>query len=149
MSLPLAQPNAQPIQAKFEHAESGVKLRLQCFLVVRDDKERIACVRVQGIDGWCLPAESMYVNESPDQAAVRVARMWFKSPVGMQLERVLSFPATGADDDRWYMIFVYHADAPAQLIGTDDTEEIMFFPPGAPPERFAMAHGDVWAALTQ
>ena len=146
MSLPLARPDAQPVQAKFSH-ENGTKLRLQCFLAVRDDKGRTACVRVQGIDGWCLPGENMNLNESPDEAAVRVARMWFSTPLGLQLDRVLSMPATGGDDDRWYLIFVYHADAPRDLQGTSDTEEIMFHPPGAPPERWAMAHGDVWHGL--
>lgn len=138
---------AQPIEAKFVHEHGGVKLRMQCFVIVRDDKGRIACMRVQGIDGWCLPGENMQVNESPDQAAVRVARMWFKSPLGLQLDRVLSMPATGPQDDRWYLVFVYHADAPRELAGTDDTLEIMFHPPGAAPEKWAMSHGDVWAGL--
>lgn len=146
MTLPLQQPAAQPVQARFVH-ENGTKLRMQCFVTVRDDKQRIAAVRVQGIDGWCVPGESMLVNESPDQAAVRVARMWFKTPLGLQLDRVLSFPATGPEDDRWYLIFVYHADAPKDLQGTEDTQELMFFPHGSPPQPFAMSHGDVWAEL--
>lgn len=138
----------QQAPAKFVH-ENGTQLRMQCFVTVRDANDRIACLRVEGIDGWCLPGETMLVNESPDQAAVRVARTWFRSPLGLQLDRVLSFPATGGDDDRWYLLFVYHAEAPAELLGTDDTLEIMFHPPGAPPEQWAMAHGEVWAALTQ
>lgn len=149
MSLPLAQPPTQPLEAKFVHELGGVKLRMQCFLTVRDDKDRIACMRIQNFDGWVLPGENMRVNESPDQAAVRVARMWFKSPLGMQLDRVLSFPATGGEDDRWYLVFIYHADAPADLVPTEDTEELMFHPPNAPPEQWAMSHGDIWAALTQ
>lgn len=146
MSLPLTQPNAQPVQARFTH-ENGTHLRLQCFLIVRDAQERVATLRVQGIDGWCLPGESMFVNESPDQAAVRVARTWFESPLGMQLDRVLSFPATGPEDDRWYLLFVYHADAPAGLKGTPDTEEIVFRSLKDAAPRFAMSHIDVWRAL--
>jgi ADP-ribose pyrophosphatase YjhB (NUDIX family) len=145
MSLPTLQ-SAQPVQARFTH-ENGTQLRMQCFVTIKDDKGRVALVRVQGIDGWCVPGESMFVNESPDQAAVRVARTWFKTPLGLQLDRILSFPATGGEDDRWYLIFVYHADAPANLQGTDDTEELMFHPLHEPPAKWAMAHGDVWAAL--
>jgi hypothetical protein len=66
----------------------------------------------------------------------------------MQLDRILSFPATGADDDRWYLLFVYHADAPANLKGTSDTVAIEFHAKSDPPAGgFAMAHLDVWNAL--
>jgi len=146
MSLPMSQPSAQPVQARFTH-ENGTHLRLQCFLAVRDAQGRIATVRVQGIDGWCIPGESMLVNESPDQAAVRVARMWFTSPLGLQLDRVLSFPATGPGDDRWYLLFVYHADAPGELKATPDTLEIAFRAKDDAPPQWAMSHKDVWDQL--
>lgn len=146
MSLPMAQPSAQPVQARFTH-ENGTHLRLQCFVVIRDAQGRVCTVRVQGIDGWCLPGESMFVNESPDQAAVRVARMWFVTPLGLQLDRIMSFPATGPEDDRWYLLFVYHADAPTDLKGTPDTLEIAFRGKDDPPEQFAMSHRDVWQQL--
>lgn len=146
MTLPMAQPHAQPVQAKFVH-ENGTHLRLQCFLAVRDEQGRVATMRVQGIDGWCLPGETMLVNESPDQAAVRVARMWFQTPLGLQLDRILSFPATGPGDDRWYLIFIYHADAPAGLQGTSDTEEIVFRDQGKAPEQWAMSHHEIWPEL--
>lgn len=148
VSLDLARPPTQPVQARFVSEDGATKLRLQCFLVVRDGQDRIATLKVQGIDGWCIPGESMLMNESPDQAAVRVARTWFDSPVGMQLDRILSFPATGGDDDRWYLIFVYHADAPAGgLKGTSDTEAIEFRSLGDAAPTLAMSHGDVWNAL--
>jgi hypothetical protein len=146
MALPLAQPPAQPVQARFAH-ENGTQLRLQCFVVVRDAQQRVATLRVQGIEGWCLPGESMLVNESPDQAAVRVARSWFETPLGMSLDRVLSFPATGPEDDRWYLLFVYSAEAPAGLKGTPDTLALEFHGKGDPPQPFAMAHLDVWNAI--
>lgn len=146
MTLPMATPPSQPVQARFAH-ENGTQLRLQCFVIVRDAQDRIGAMRIQGYDGWCLPGESMLVNESPDDAARRVAKMWFETPIGMQLDRILSFPATGPEDDRWYLIFVYHADAPQGLKGTSDTLELKFFPHGAPPPQFAMAHSDVWAQL--
>lgn len=146
MSLPLAQPNAQAVQARFTH-ENGTKLRLQCFVVVHDAQGRVATVRVLGIDGWCIPGESMVLNESPDQAAVRVARMWFVTPLGLQLDRVLSYPPTGPDDDRWYLLFVYHAEAPAALKGTPDTVELSFRGKDDPPPQFAMSHRDVWDQL--
>lgn len=147
MSLPLAQPNAAPAQARFTH-ENGTHLRLQCFVMVRDAQDRVATLRVQGIEGWCFPGESMLLNESPDQAAVRVARTWFTSPLGMQLERVLSFPATGPGDDRWYLLFVYHADLPeGGLKATPDTEEVVFRSLKDPMPQMAMSHADVWNAL--
>lgn len=142
----MAQPTAQPVQARFTH-ENGTHLRMQCFVTVRDAQGRIATVRVQGIDGWCIPGESMFLNESPDQAAVRVARMWFTSPLGLQLDRVLSFPATGPEDDRWYLLFVYHADAPAGLQATSDTLELQFRGKDEPAPQWAMSHKDVWDQL--
>jgi ADP-ribose pyrophosphatase YjhB (NUDIX family) len=143
----MSQPHAQPVQARFKH-ENGTQLRLQCFLAVRDADGRVLTLRVQGIDGWALPAESMLLNESPDEAARRVAQTWFASPIPtIQLDRIVSFPATGPEDDRWYMIFVYHADAPADLKGTPDTEETRFRSPREAPETWAMSHGDVWPQL--
>jgi len=132
--------------AKFAH-DNGTQLRMQCFVIVRDGQQRVAALRVEGIEGWCLPGESMRVNESPDEAAVRTAKSWFASPLGLQLDRVLSFPAAGGDDNRWYVLFVYAADAPADLKGTPDTVELAFFDKSAPPAPFGMAHQDVWDAL--
>lgn len=146
MSLPMSQPSAAPAQARFTH-ENGTQLRMQCFVVVRDEKQRVATVRIEGIDGWCLQGESMLLNESPDQAAVRTARSWFESPLGLQLDRVLSFPATGPEDDRWYLLFIYHADAPKDLKGTPDTKELVFRGKDDAPPQWAMSHKDVWEQL--
>lgn len=145
MSVPVASVNQLP--AKFVHKDADIEFRLQCFLTVRDEEGRTALLRIEGYEGWCIPAESMLVNESPDQAAVRVARTWFESPLGVWLERVLSFPATGGDDNRWYVVFVYAADKPADLKTTPDTQEIRFVAQGEAPGPFAMAHADVWNAL--
>lgn len=160
MSLPTAQ--TAPPQARFVH-ENGTQLRMQCFVAVRDSEGRVATLRIQGYDGWCLPGESMLLNESPDQAAVRVARSWFQTPLGLQLDRIISFPATGPEDDRWYLLFVYHADAPAGrvlsaagaadpnappgLAGTADTLDIVFRGKDDAPEAWAMSHADVWPQL--
>lgn len=137
----------QPLQARFRHVDANRELRLQCFLTVRDAEGRVATLRIQGIDGWCIPGESMRLNESPDQAAVRVASTWFATPMQVWLERVLSFPATSDEDNRWYLVFVYAADAPAGLKGTPDTDELAFRALGEPPSPFAMSHADVWNAL--
>lgn len=150
MSLPLAKPPTQPMQARFVSEDGATKLRLQCFLIVRDAQDRIATLRIQGYDGWVMPGESMLLNESPDQAAVRVAKLWFDSPVGMQLDRILSFPATGPDDDRWYLLFIYHAEAPpGGLNATPDTLEIVYRSLKDPAPPFAMSHIDVWNALKE
>lgn len=133
--------------AKFRH-DAGAQLRLQCFVIVRDAKQRIALVRIPDIDGWCLPGETMRVNETPDEAARRVARTWFTSRVGMALDRVLSFPATGPLDDKWYLLFVYDGEADGELKATEDTLELTWVGlDEAPPGPFAMGHGDVWAAM--
>lgn len=148
MTLPMSSPSAASVPAKFVSEDGTTKLRLQCFLVVRDAEDRIATLRVQGINGWCIPGETMLMNESPDQAAKRVARTWFESPIGMQLERILSYPATGGEDDRWYLLFVYHGDIPeGGLKGTPDTEAIEFRSLAGPAPQFAMSHRDVWDAL--
>ena len=147
MAAPLLQTPYDQLPAKFAHKEADVEFRLQCFLTVKDAQGRVLLMRIQGVDGWCLPAETMRVNEAPEQAAVRVARSWLSTPVGMWLDRVLSFPATGPEDNRWYVIFVFAADAPSDLKATPDTEEMGFFALDAPPAPFAMAHRDVWTAL--
>jgi hypothetical protein len=146
MTLPMANPPTQPVQARFVH-ENGTQLRMQCFVTVRDAEGRVATLRVQGIDGWCIPGESMLLNESPDQAAVRTARTWFVSPLGLQLDRIMSFPATGPGDDRWYLLFVYNADAPTDLQATSDTQELKFRGKDDAPDVWAMSHRDVWDQL--
>lgn len=147
MSLPMATEKWNELPAKFRQLDADVELRMQCFLTVKDAEGKILHVKVRDIEGWCIPAETMKFNESPEQAAVRVARTWFETPVGMWLDRVLSFPATGGDDNRWYVIFVFAADAPAGLKGTPDTEALRWVAPGEPATGFAMAHADVWTAL--
>lgn len=146
MTLPMAQPPTQPVQARFAH-ENGTQLRLQCFVTIRDAEQRVLAARIQGYDGWCIPGETLLLNESPDNAARRVVATWFETPMQLWLDRVMSFPATGPEDDRWYLIFIYNAEAPAGLKGTPDTLELKFFPVNAPPPQFAMSHADVWAQL--
>ncbi len=145
MSLPVMS-GVQPIQAKFQH-ETGISMRMQVFLLVRDQQQRIATQRIQGYDGWCLSGESLLLNEAPDAAAMRVAKGWYGSPLTPRLERVLSFPATGGDDDRWYLVFIYTADAPAQLAATSDCEAIEFHALHDARGEWAMSHGDVWQAI--
>lgn len=136
------------LPAKFTLQESTGELRMQCFLIIRDEQDRIALAKLQDYDGWTMPAETMKFNESPDEAVARVARSWFEIPPSeVWLERVLSFPATGPEDNRWYVIFVYGAKAPADLKATPDTEKIVFAAPTSPPGPFAMSHADVWRAL--
>jgi ADP-ribose pyrophosphatase YjhB (NUDIX family) len=125
----------------------GLGLRLQCFLVVRDAERRIACVRLKGNpQQWMLPGESMRPNEAPDDAARRVAEMWFGTPLPAQLADIQSYPDDG--DQRWYLLFVYEAKAPpAGLPKLDDTEQVAFVPAGKAPGEFAMDHGAVFGRL--
>jgi ADP-ribose pyrophosphatase YjhB (NUDIX family) len=136
------------LPAKFTLHDAPAELRMQCFLVIRDGEERVAMAKLQDTPGWAFPAETMRFNEAPDEAVARVARSWFEVPPSeVWLERVLSFPATGPEDSRWYVIFVYGAKAPADLKATPDTEKVQFFDPATPPDAFAFSHVDVWRAL--
>lgn len=144
--LPLSVQLQTRLPAKFVHEMGGPRLRLQAFVVVRDEDRRILCLKEKDVEGWMLPGELLAVNEAPDDAARRVVASWFKTPLEMWLSEVLSFPATGPEDDKWYLVFVYEADAPADLKFAEGTEEGKFFPPGPGP-TFAMAHGDIWERL--
>lgn len=134
--------------ARFNH-ENGTGLRLQCFLIVRDEKRRVACLRLaDNPQAWNLPGESMRLNEDPRDAAQRVASTWFETPLAPRLADVYSYPATGPDDDRWYLLFVYEADAPVNLKGTPDTLEVKFVAPKEAPGPFAHDHVSVFAKIS-
>lgn len=151
MSLPVKQDVSKwnELPAKFTLHEAPAELRLQCFLLLRDEQERVLLAKLKDVEGWAFPAETMKFNESPDDAVARVARSWFEvGPSEVWLERVLSFPATGADDNRWYVLFVYGARSGAELKPTPDTEAVKHFAlDKAPAEGLAFAHADVWRAL--
>lgn len=125
----------------------GLGLRLQCFLAVRDADRRVACVRLKATpDVWHLPGESLLPNESPDEAARRVAQGWFGVPLPARIAAFQNYPDHG--DGKWYLLFVYEAQAPkAGLAALDDTAEVAFAPVGKPPGPFAMDHGDVFERL--
>lgn len=147
MAAPPSAP-APSLPAKFVHELGVGKLRLQCFVLVRDAQRRVALLRLQDVEGWCLAGEMMLFNESPDQAAVRVARSWYASPVGMAMDRVLSFPATGGEDVGWYLVFVYEGETRGELQATPDTLEVRWVGlHEEPPTPFAFAHREIWNAL--
>ncbi len=145
MPLPVMN-RTQPIPAKFAN-EFGTRLTLQCFVTAKDKQGRIALNQLEGFDGWCMSGENMLVNESPDDAAERVCSLWYETPLKPRLDRVLSFPATGGDDIKWYIVFLYTADAPDDLKATSDAKALAFYALDAPPNEWAMAHDDVWNAL--
>ncbi len=124
----------------------GLGLRLQCFLVIRDAARKIACVQLKGTVGWSLPGETLQPNESPDATATRVAHQWFGISLPSQLVAVQSYPEDG--DRKWYLLFIYEAQAPAKgLPLLDDTAKVTFAAPGSPPGTFAMDHGTVFGRL--
>lgn len=124
----------------------GLGLRLQCFVAVRDAQRRIAVVRLKGNpEQWMLPGESFRPNEHPDEAARRVCEMWFGQDLQARFAGWQNYPE--ANDQRWYLLFLYEAHAPAHLAKPDDTEEIRFVAPGHAPGPFAMSHGEVFAQL--
>lgn len=137
--------------AKFAH-QGGMRvgLRLQCFLKVTDDEGRIATLRLEDPPGvFLLPGELLLVNESPDEAAARVAKTYFDSPLEPKLAGTINFPAMGGEDTSWYLIFVYEAKVdPATLKGTPDTEEIKFVKPGEAPGEWGFAHHEVFEQFT-
>lgn len=125
----------------------GLGLRLQCFLVVRDQDRRVACVRLKNSpDGWNLPGESFRPNEHPDDAARRVSEMWFGADLKPRPAGYLNFPEEG--DQRWYLLFLYEVQAPRGGFALpEDTAEIAFAPVGKPPGPFHMDHANVFARL--
>ncbi|MGQ0535736.1 MAG: NUDIX hydrolase [Methanobacteriota archaeon] len=126
----------------------GLQLRLQCFLLVRDAKRRIACVRLKNNAlAWNLPGETMRPNEDPNEAARRVAELWFGEKLAPKVAQVVNFPEEGGDK-RWYVLFLFEADAPAGgLKAPEDTEEIRFVEPGTIPGPWNLDHGSVWARV--
>ncbi|HVL47252.1 MAG TPA: hypothetical protein VM889_01705 [Candidatus Thermoplasmatota archaeon] len=143
-------PAGEPILAKFRH-ENGTHLRLQAFLAVRDGERRVATMRLEASpDAWSLPGENIRLNEAPLDAAKRVAKSWFETPLGEpKLVDVQSYPATGPEDDRWYLILVYEVNAPKDLKGTPDTLELVFTPVGKAPGEFYGDHASVFARLAK
>lgn len=125
----------------------GLGLRLQCFLAVRDAERRVACVRLKASpDAWSLPGESLQPNEDVHAAAARVAASWFATPLEPRLADVLTWPDDG--DGKWYVLFVYEAEAPGgRLQAPDDTLEVAFASVGKPPGSFGMDHAAVFARL--
>lgn len=147
MSL-LAPRPAGPILAKFQHESEPVKLRLQAFLSIRDAQRRVALVRLSDRDDvWRLPGENVQLNEDPADAARRVAKMWFETPLQPKLVDIQSYPPTGGEDDRWYLILVYEAAAPAGLKGTPDTVELAWRAPKDATGPWYSDHGSVVARL--
>lgn len=144
MTLPSTTPRKESPQHFYNR--EGLLLRLQAFVIVRNKDRRVACLRIEGYDGWMLPGETVLPNESPHDAAARIGKTWFVSPAKTRLVDVQSYPDT--DDGRWYMLFIYEADEPAGgLKGTPDTREIAWAPVGKAPGTFAMDHADVFARL--
>lgn len=144
---PLAQ-SSFPVPREPHHwvNSEGVGLRLQCFLLVRDAQRRIACVRLKNNpDVWMLPGESLRPSEAPDAAARRVSESWFGADLEPRIAGFMNFPDEG--DQRWYVLFLYEAAAPAKLTEPDDTEDIVFVAPGKAPGPFGMDHGSVFARL--
>lgn len=144
MSLLAPRPTG-PLLAKFVHESAPVKLRMQAFLAIRDGQRRIATVRLEDHpEAWRLPGENIVLNEDPADAARRVAKSWFATPLSPKLVDVLSYPATGGEDDRWYLIFLYEAQAPTELKGTPDTVETRFVERGRAPGAWIADHGSVF-----
>lgn len=138
-----------PEQAKFQHA-AGTQFRLQAFLLIRDSQRRILTVQTTDWPGkWAIPGESLLMNEDPADAAARVARLWFETPLKPRFHGFFNYPATGAFDDRWYLLFIFEAEAPANLKGTPDTVEMKWVKPGESPGTFAMSHKDVWDRIKE
>lgn len=136
----------------------GYQMRLQLFVLVRDDRGRVACVREKERAGvWNLPGETVKPNVDVNEAASWVSEMWFVDDLKPRIADVLTFPAEGpdAEDNKWYIVLLYEAKAPdpsaddGGLEKPDDTEEIRMFPLDEPPGEWGMDHGAVWAHLKE
>ncbi|HVL87761.1 MAG TPA: NUDIX domain-containing protein [Candidatus Thermoplasmatota archaeon] len=151
MTLPVAPPTRPTgprghVDEHHFYNSEGAVLRLQCFVIVRNKDRRLACLRLEGYDGWMLPGETVRKNESPAECAKRIVDTWFATPVTPRVVGFQNYPDDG--DKRWYVIIVFEADEPAGgLKGTPDTLEIAWVPAGKPPGAFAMSHADVFSRL--
>ncbi|MHB8586066.1 MAG: NUDIX hydrolase [Thermoplasmatota archaeon] len=139
---------AGPVFARFRHESAPVNLRMQTFVIVRDAARKVALLRLEDQpELWRLPGESMLLNESPAEAAARVASLWFSTPLAPHLVDVQSYPSGGGEHDHWYLLFIYEARAPQNLRGTPDTKEISFVAPGKAPGPMFGDHESVLARL--
>jgi len=128
----------------------GLSLRLQAFLIVRDEKRRVATVRLKeyppGV--FALPAETVRANENIHAAGSRVSESWFGTDLKPRVADVLTWPSDG--QSHWYVLFVFEADAPkGGLPVLPDTAEIVFRDADSPPDAFAFDHGSVWERLAR
>lgn len=127
----------------------GLQLRLQCFVIVRDEDDRVALVREKERPNVLnLPGETVIPNSNLDEMAGRVSELWFVDRLDTEVSQVLSWPAEDPNG-KWYIVFLYEADKPADgLKMPDDTEEFVWVSTkGDPPGDLAMNHVDVWEQL--
>lgn len=136
--------------ARYSHDKTGSGLRLQAFLILRDESDRISVQRIEDFpDSWLLPGEMLQEGEDPRDAADRIAGMYFDTPVeGIELDDIVNFPPDPPDLDRWYMIFVFEADTPDDLDFPDDTLEHRFADPDDPPTPLGFDHATIWEEVT-
>jgi hypothetical protein len=143
-----AHPAAGPTLARFRHETAPVFLRLQAFVIPRDAQRRVAVLRLEDDPTlWRLSGEQIHLNESPADAASRVASLWYSTPLAPHLVDVQSYPPAGGDDDRWYLVFIYETKAPPDLKGTPDTHELRFVNVGEAPGPMFGDHASVLARL--
>jgi ADP-ribose pyrophosphatase YjhB (NUDIX family) len=136
--------------ARYSHDKTGTGLRMQAFLILRDERGRIPVQRIEDFpDSWLLPGEMVQEGEDPRDAADRIAGMYFESEVeGIEFADLLNFPPDPPHHEKWYMIFVFEAEAPDDLAFPDDTLEHRFTDPDDPPVPLGFDHATVWEEVT-
>lgn len=136
--------------ARYLHEKTGTGLRLQAFVVPRDEEGRIPVQRIEDFpDAWLLPGEMMGEGEAPREAADRVAGMYFSGPVeDVELADVLSFPPDPPDHEKWYLIFVFEGRISSDVDVPEDTLELDLREPDDPPSPLGFDHATIWAAVT-
>lgn len=129
--------------------KDDLQLRLQCFVIVRDDEGRVACVREkERPQVWNLPGETVPPDTDVRGFSRDVSELWFVEPLETRPLDVLTWTTDEPGVDKWYITFLFEADAPEDgLDKPDDTEEIRFFALDEPPAEFAMDHGSIFEAL--
>lgn len=136
--------------ARYLHEKKGSGLRLQAFVIPRDPEGRIAVQRIEQFpDAWLLPGEMLQEGEDPADAAERIAGMYFSSPVeGIELADVVSYPPEPPENEKWYLIFLFEGQVPADPDTPEDTLELAFHEPGEPPAPLGFDHATIWEAVT-
>lgn len=147
--MPLKIGTDQPHPSEFWNVDE-LQLRMQIFLIVRDEDDRVCMVREKDRPNVLnLPGETVPPNKRVETEVVDwIGELWFTEPLEAEISQIMSWPAE-EPGGKWYVVFVFEADKPdGGLSKPDDTEEFVWASTkGDPPGELSMNHTDIWERL--